>query len=126
MKVSVKNFDEVKKLFLLDITNTVSINDIPPEMIINCDHTGINYVPVSSWIMEVAGSKRVEIIKKDDKRRLTAVFRCSMSGGFLPPQLIYVPRQDKDACHSFNFHPTGTLLSLKIIGLMRILLTSIL
>ena len=39
--------------------------------------------------MEEMGSKRVEIIGKDNKRQLTAVFGCSMSGDFLPPQLIY-------------------------------------
>ena len=88
-KVSVENFDQVKKLFLLDVKNTVLMDEIPPEMIINCDHTAINYVPVSSWTMEEMGSKRVEIIGKDDKRQLTAVFGCSMSGNFLPPQLIY-------------------------------------
>ena len=88
-KVSVENFDQVKRLFLLDVKNTVLMDEIPPEMIINCDHTAINYVPGSSWTMEQMGSKRVEIIGKEVKRQLTAVFGCSMSGDFLPPQLIY-------------------------------------
>lgn len=65
--MSVENYDEIKKLFLSDITNTVLMDEILPEMIINCDHTTINYVPVSSWTMEEAGSKHVEIIGKDDK-----------------------------------------------------------
>ena len=87
-KVLVENFDQVERLFLLDVKNTVLMNEIPPEMIMNCDHTAINYVPVSSWTMEQMGSKRVEIIEKEDKRQLMAVFGCSMPGDFLPPQLI--------------------------------------
>ena len=66
-KVTVEEFGETKKLFLLDIKNTTLIDEIPPQLIINWDHTEINYVPVSSWTMEMVGTKRVEIIGKDDK-----------------------------------------------------------
>ena len=88
-KVTVKDFDELKKLFLLDIRNIVQMDEVPAQLIINWDQTGINYVPVSSWTMEQVGSNRIEIIGKDDKRQLTAVFGCSMAGDFLPPQLVY-------------------------------------
>ena len=94
-KVTVEEFDETKKLFLLDIKNTTHMDEIPPQAIINWDHTGINYVPVSSWTMEAPGTKRVEIIGKNDKRQLTAVLGCSMSGDFLPPQLIYQGKTKK-------------------------------
>ena len=66
-KVTVEEFDEIKKLFLLDIKNTTHTDEISPQLIINWDHTGINYVPVSTWTMETPGTKRVEIIDKDDK-----------------------------------------------------------
>ena len=101
-KVTVEEFDETKKLFLLDIKNTTHMDEIPPQLIINWDHTGINYVPVSSWTMEAPGTKRVEIIGKDDKRQLTAVLGCSMSGDFLPPQLIYQGKTKKCLPH-FKF-----------------------
>ena len=39
--------------------------------------------------MAEEGSKRVEIVGKDDKRQLNGVFVGLMSGEFLPPQLIY-------------------------------------
>ena len=65
------------------------MDEILPELIINFDQTGINYVPVSSWTMEEAGKKRVEIIGKDDKHQITAVFGASLSGDFLPVQLVY-------------------------------------
>ena len=67
----------------------MSLEEIPPDLIINLDQTGINYVPVGSWTMEKEGARRVELAGKDDKRQLTAVFGGSMAGDFLPPQLIY-------------------------------------
>ena len=35
------------------------------------------------------GSKRVEVVSLKDKRQITAVFGGSMSGDFLPVQLVY-------------------------------------
>ncbi len=88
-KVNVEDFAEIKKLFHLDIKGIVGMDEVPPELIINWDQTGLNYVPVSSWTMAEEGSKRVEIDGKDDKRQITAVFACSMAGNFLPSQIIY-------------------------------------
>ena len=88
-KVTVEDFEAAKEQFLLDIKNVVSLDEIPPALILNWDQTGINYVPVSSWTMESEGAKRVELAGKDDKRQITAVFGCSLVGDFLPPQLIY-------------------------------------
>ena len=87
-KVSVEQFDELK-LFLLDFNNVIEMDDVPEELVINWDQTGINYVPISSWTMEKEGVKRVEVTGKDDKRQLTALFACSMSEDFLPIRLVY-------------------------------------
>lgn len=86
-KVDVERFDIVKQAFLMDIKNIVCLDEIPPELIINWDQTAIQYVPVGSWTMEYA--KKVEIAGKDDKRQITAVFAGSMTGDFLPVQLVY-------------------------------------
>ena len=67
-KVNVEEFEALKEEFLLCIKNIASLDEIPPALIINWDQTGINYVPVSSWTMAVEGSKRVELVGKDDKR----------------------------------------------------------
>jgi len=83
----------LKKGFLLDIKSIVSFEEIPPDLVINWDQTGINYVPVGSWTMEKEGTRRVELAGKDDKRQLTAVFGGSMAGDFLPVK--YLPRKDK-------------------------------
>jgi len=39
--------------------------------------------------MKQAGSKHVEVVGKNDKQQITALFGCTMSGDFLPPQLVY-------------------------------------
>ena len=65
------------------------MDEIPLQLVINFDQTGINYIPTSSWTMEKQGSKRVEIIGKDDKHQITAVLAGTMAGDFLPIQLVY-------------------------------------
>ena len=88
-KVSIHNFDAVKTQFLLDIQAVGEIEEIPHNLVINWDQTGIHYVPVGSWMLEKEGAKKVEITAIDDKRQITAVFAGSLPGDFLPPQLIY-------------------------------------
>ncbi len=83
------NFEAVKEQFVLDVKAVVELEDVPPELVFNWDQTGISIVPGSSWTMEPKGSKRVEIVRISDKRQLTAVFCGTMTGDFLPPQLIY-------------------------------------
>ena len=94
-KVNPEQFEKLKEEFLLEIKNIVTMDEIPPELILNFDQTGLNYVPVTSWTMEEEGAKRVEVIAKDDKRQITAVFCGSMTGDFLPPQLIYEGKTDR-------------------------------
>ena len=88
-KVAVADFDTRKEQFLLDVNSVVLMDEIPHSLIIDWDQTGVHYVPVSDWTMEVRESKRIEITGIDDKRQLTAVFGCSLAGDFLPTQLIY-------------------------------------
>uniref|UniRef100_A0A1X7UG48 DDE-1 domain-containing protein n=1 Tax=Amphimedon queenslandica TaxID=400682 RepID=A0A1X7UG48_AMPQE len=76
------------------------MEDIPSQLIINWDQTGISIVPGSSWTMAPSGSRRVEIVGLGDKRQNTAVFRVSLSGDFLPPQVIYTGKTPAS-------HPNG-------------------
>ena len=94
-KVSVKDFEARKTTFLNDVFTTVIMEDILQERIVNWDHTALHYVPVSLWNMEKKGSTRVPIAGIDDKRQVTTVLACSMTGEFLPPQVIY---QGKSTC----------------------------
>ena len=88
-KVSLSNFNDLKAQFLFDIMINVRMDEIPDQLIINWDQTAINYVPSGSWTMEKSGSQRVEIVANDDKRQITAVFAGTLTGDFLPPQLIH-------------------------------------
>ena len=88
-KISLSNFSEIKEQFLLDIMATVSMEEIPYELILNWDQTGLHVVPGSKWTMEKQGSNRVEIAGMDDKRQITAVICGSLSGKLLPFQVIY-------------------------------------
>ena len=65
------------------------MDEVLPDLIINWDHTGLNYVSVSSWTTAEEGSKHVEIDGKDDKHQITAAFACSMASNFLPLPIIY-------------------------------------
>ena len=87
-KVTVPEFEAYKSQFLYDVKAIMEMEEIPKELVINWDHTGIHYVPVSNWTMAKEGSKRIEIFGSDDKRQITAVFAATMSD-FLFPQIIY-------------------------------------
>ena len=88
-KITPENFVEIKEQFLIDIEAVIDFKEVPPSLVINWDHTAMKIVPSSQWMMEKRGTKRVEIAGIDDKRQITAVFACTMSGRFLPMQLIY-------------------------------------
>ena len=79
--------------------------EITPYLVINWDQTGIHYVPVSSWTMEIAGLKQVEIAGGDNKRQITVVFVGTLDGDFLPPQLIYQGKTPR--CHPNIALPVG-------------------
>ena len=88
-KIAVTNLEEAKEQFLLDIEAVVMMEEIPFDLILNWDQTGLHVVPGSTWTMEEKGCKRVEIIGMDDKRQITAVICGSPTGNLLPFQLIY-------------------------------------
>jgi len=50
-KVNVEQFEES------EMTYVVTLAEIPFDLVINFDQTGKNYIPVSSWTMEVQGAK---------------------------------------------------------------------
>ena len=85
-KIAVERFEVLKAQFIFDIGVITEMEDV---LVINWDHTGINYVPTCDWTMAKGGSSRVEIVGLGDKRQITAVLACSLSGDFLPPQVIY-------------------------------------
>ena len=98
-KVDPSHFKELKEQFLLDIKAVVDMEDVPSDLILNWDHTGINVVLGSQWTMEAKGSKRVETVGVNDKPQITAVLCAALSGELLPLQLIY--QGETSACLMF-------------------------
>ena len=52
----------------------VEMEEIPPELILNWDQTGIKIVPSNTWTMDQQSAKWVEVCEANDKRLITAVF----------------------------------------------------
>ena len=103
--ITVSNFDEIKDNFLMDIKAAVVMEEVPDDMILNWDQTTIKYIPVSNWTMATEGSKRIELIGQDDKRQITATFAGTLTGQFLPIQLVYEGKTTK--CHPSIEFPKG-------------------
>ena len=42
----------LKKQFISNVQASSELEEIPDELILNWDQTGIHYIPVSSWTMK--------------------------------------------------------------------------
>ena len=73
-------------------------NKVPPELVINWDQT-------SQWTLAEQGVKQVDVTGLDDKREMTALLACTLSGSLLPPQLIYAGKTTR--CHPLVDFPAG-------------------
>ena len=56
-KVTVENFKELNKQFLLEINHVIVMDEIPTDLVINFDQTALHFVPVSKWTVEAEGTK---------------------------------------------------------------------
>ena len=65
------------------------MEEIPPELTLNWDQTGIKLVPSFGWTMDQLGARHVDVAGVNDKRLITAVFCGSLTGDFLLIQFIY-------------------------------------
>lgn len=119
-KVSVSCFNELRDVFLSDIQAEVVMNDIPKDLILNWDQTAIQLVPTGDWTMNEAKTKRVVIANSDDKRQITTVLAATMTGEYLPTQLIYKGNTSR-SIQRYHFLIAGTFGTRTIIGPMRTL-----
>ena len=76
---------------MFDVKTITEMEDIPADLVLNWDQTGIHYVPVSSYTTEKEGSKRVEIVRIEDKRQITAVFSATMHVWYIITCTINLP-----------------------------------
>ena len=80
---------EEKLTFQKKISGVIFEHDISKELIINLDQTPLSYVSPGKYTFDIKGVKTIPIKGIDDKRQITATFAISMSGEFLPIQVIY-------------------------------------
>ena len=85
--MNVEEFAALKEEFLSNVEATVDMEEIPAELVLNWDQTGIRIVPSSMWTMDKQGSKRIEMAGSDDKRLITAIF-CTAKLKLLNNQFI--------------------------------------
>ena len=91
-KLSSTEFKEKKSTFLNDVYTIAQMEEIPAQLIMNWDQTGIRLVPSSNWTMEKRGARRIEIAGSKDKRQITAILCGTVQGELLPMQVIYKGR----------------------------------
>ena len=82
-------FDEEKLTFQRNISTIIEDHDIPKDLILNLDQTPLSYVSPGKYIFNLKRAKTVPTKGVDEKRQITATFAISMTGSFLPIQLIY-------------------------------------
>ena len=104
-KIPMLQLEELKEVFLADLAAEVVMKDIPKELILNWDQTGVPIIPTGDWTMEKEGASRVSIAHADDKRQLTAVLAVTAAGEYLGPQLLYKGKTVK--CHPQTSFPDG-------------------
>ena len=99
------DFADIKQAFLQRVTENVRENKVPPELVINWEQTGTKFVPTNQWTLAEQGAKQVDVTGLDDKRKMTTLLACTLSGSLLPPQLIYAGKTTK--CHPVVDFPAG-------------------
>ena len=97
------DMDEITGRFHRRIGRRVRKFDIPDSLIINWDQTAVEVIPATSWTMHPKGDKQVPIKGSDDKRQYTSLLACTLSGHFLPPQVIYQGKTEQ--CHAHVVFP---------------------
>ena len=80
---------EIEYVFLYEITSRVEKYNIPPSLVINLDQTPLKLVQCGNNTLAKKNSTNVTIAGSADKRSITGTFSITLSGNFLPVQLIY-------------------------------------
>ena len=100
------------------IAYLVKCYNVPCELVVNTDQTGIHLVPTGgtkTW--EEKGSKHVAVIGIEDKRQVTVAVSSSLSGNILPFQVIFTGtttrslppmNQGRKKCEEAGWHITHT------------------
>ena len=118
-----EDFEKTKMDYIERIEKCVNEHNIPDDLILNWDQTGVNLIPGGDWTMDAKGSKQVKITGLNDKRQITALLTISKSGELLPPQIIY--KGLNSVILSISFRNPGTFTIQKTTGLLLTLCCNI-
>ena len=80
---------EIETVWLYGIVQKINEHKILSSMIINLDRTPSKFVPGCNKTLAKKGCKLVPIAGSTDKQMITATFSITLTGEFLPIQLIY-------------------------------------
>lgn len=72
-------------------------HNIPDELVVNWNQTGLNLVSSGNWTLEKEGTSGVEVVGQQDKCMTTATFSTTPAGALLPIQLLYTGKTPR--CH---------------------------
>ena len=89
VEISEKLKAEIETAYLYGIVQKINEHKIPSSMVINLDQTPSKFVPGCNKTLAKKGCKSVPIAGSTDKRMITATFSITLTGEFLPIQLIY-------------------------------------
>lgn len=90
MREKPENLEEKKETFIRIATAVLKENDIPAELVINCDETGFLFVSRANYTYARQGAKRVRLIGVGkEKPQYTATISITESGDVLSTQLIF-------------------------------------
>jgi hypothetical protein len=118
-----EDFEKTKMDYIERIEKCVNEHNIPDDLILNWDQTGVNLIPGGDWTMDAKGSKQVKITGLNDKRQITALLTISKSGELLPPQIIY--KGLNSVILSISFRNPGTFTIQKTTGVLLTLCCNI-
>lgn len=71
------------------------LHNVPKELVVNMDQTGLNCVPSNNYTRVKKGQKHVKILGVENKKQLTLLPAISASGEFLPFQIVYAGKSEK-------------------------------
>ena len=89
VSISPELHQEIQEAYLYSLVKKIEENDIPASLVLNLDQTPSKFVPGFNKALAKKGSKTVSIAGSADKRMITATFVITLSGDFLPIELIY-------------------------------------
>ena len=82
--------NETKLDFQRKIKEFQAWHEIPEDLIVNFDQTNLPYTCIGKRTYHKQGSSNVPLVGKGKKKQITGSFAVTMTGQFLPMQLIVV------------------------------------